>query len=619
MGTFFICLFIFMMQFLWRYVDELVGKGLSVDVMAQFFFYSAMTLIPASLPLAVLLASLISFGNLGEQFELLAMKAAGVPLIRIMRPLWIFVAFICGISFYFQNVAGPAAEVKLWTLIISLKQKSPELDIPEGVFYTEIADYNIYVKSKDRDTGLMRDMMIYNFSDGFENAHIILADSGRMEVTADKSHLLLHLYSGELFENLKQQSRGDKSVPYRRESFKEKHSIIAFNSDLEMVDGGFMEKNERSKNVIQLQNDIDSMRVLQDSVGHAFYQQAMKGVYKKSALKLSKTDSMMMANEPLARYNVDSVYRAMSLIERQKVMKSAEASIAKQNSDLVFKRSSMGDSEKKVRRFASAWHKKFTLALSCLFFFFIGAPLGAIIRKGGLGLPVVISVLFFIVYYIIDTSGYKMARDGYWIVWSGIWMSSAILAPIGIFLSYKANNDSVMFNIDTYLEWLKLLIGIRSKRHLAMKEVVIVDIDYQETLDHLHEHTRKIEEYREAPHNLKLPNYFRLWFSPGQDSKMEEILTELEDMIVHLSNSRHSLVVKQLNAYPMIPIHAHTRPFGRQWLNTILGIFVPLGLFFYIRVWLFRLRLCKDVVLITKVHEQLEQIIVDHDLHRSNK
>lgn len=605
-----------MMQFLWRYVDELVGKGLSVDVMAQFFFYSAMTLIPASLPLAVLLASLISFGNLGEQFELLAMKAAGVPLIRIMRPLWIFVACICGVSFYFQNVAGPDAEVKLWTLIISLKQKSPELDIPEGVFYTEISDYNIYVKSKDRKTGLMRDMMIYNFSDGFENAHIILADSGRMEVTADKSHLLLHLYNGELFENLKQQTARDKTVPYRRESFKEKHTIISFNSDLKMVDGGFMEKNERSKNVVELQNDIDSMRVLQDSVGRTFYQQAMQGVYRKSTLRLSKTDSVLMAKESLSKYDVDSVYRAMSLLERQKVLNRAVSSVANQNSDFQFKRSTIGDSEKSVRRFNAAWHKKYTLALSCLFFFFIGAPLGAIIRKGGLGMPVVISVLFFIVYYIIDTSGYKMARDGHWIVWSGIWMSSAILAPIGIFLSYKANNDSVMFNVDTYLDWLKLLVGIRSKRHLAMKEVVIVDIDYQETLDRLHAHTKMIEEYREAPHNLKLPNYFRLWFSPGQDSKMEDILTELEDIIVYLSNSRHSLVVKQLNAYPVIPIHAHTRPFAMQWLNTLIGIFVPLGIFFYVRVWLFRIRLCKDIQLITKAHEQLEQIIVDHNLNK---
>ena len=200
-GTFFICLFIFMMQFLWRYVDELVGKGLEMSVMAQFFFYSALTLVPVSLPLAVLLASLITFGNFGERYELLAMKAAGISLLKIMRPLVFFVCGLVGVSFYFQNVVGPIAQAKLGTLILSMKQKSPELDIPEGVFYSEIPDYNLKIAKKDRKTGMLYDVLIYNLKDGFENAHIIYADSGRLEMTADKQHLWLHLYSGDLFEN----------------------------------------------------------------------------------------------------------------------------------------------------------------------------------------------------------------------------------------------------------------------------------------------------------------------------------------------------------------------------------------------------------------------------------
>ena len=190
-GTFFICLFIFMMQFLWRYVDELVGKGLEIGVLAQFFFYSALTLIPLSLPLAILLAALMTFGNFGEKYELLSMKAAGIPLLRIIRPLIIFCAMLCGISFYFQNVIAPKAQMKLWTLLVSMKQTSPELDIPEGVFYSDIDGYNIYVKQKDRETGMMKDLLIYNFSEGFENAHIIWAAEGSMEKTEDKQHLFL--------------------------------------------------------------------------------------------------------------------------------------------------------------------------------------------------------------------------------------------------------------------------------------------------------------------------------------------------------------------------------------------------------------------------------------------
>ena len=241
-GTFFICLFIFMMQFLWRYVDELVGKGLEMSVMAQFFFYSALTLVPVSLPLAVLLASLITFGNFGERYELLAMKAAGISLLKIMRPLAFFVCGLVGVSFYFQNVVGPIAQAKLGTLILSMKQKSPELDIPEGVFYSEIKDYNLKVAKKNRKTGMLYDVLIYNMKDGFENAHIIYADSGRLEMTADKQHLWLHLYSGDLFENLKAQSLKSQNVPYRRESFREKHTIIEFNSDFNMVDGDIMGK-----------------------------------------------------------------------------------------------------------------------------------------------------------------------------------------------------------------------------------------------------------------------------------------------------------------------------------------------------------------------------------------
>ena len=235
MGTFFICLFIFMMQFLWKYVDEMVGKGLEMNVLAQFFFYSALTLVPASLPLAILLAALITFGNFGERFELLAMKAAGISLLKIMRPLIIFISIICCVSFYFQNVIGSKAQTKLWTLLVSMKQKSPEVDIPEGVFYDEIDGYNLYVKHKNRKTGMLYDVLIYNFEKGFENAQIIKSDSGRLEMTADKQHLYLHLYSGEQFENLKSQSMNQKNVPYRREAFVEKHAIIEFNSDFDFM------------------------------------------------------------------------------------------------------------------------------------------------------------------------------------------------------------------------------------------------------------------------------------------------------------------------------------------------------------------------------------------------
>lgn len=272
-GTFFICLFIFMMQFLWMHVDDMVGKGLSVGILVQFFYYSALSLVPMSLPLAILLASLITFGNFGERYELLSMKAAGIPLMRILRPLVIFVGCICCLSFYFQNVTGPNSQTKLWTLLMSMRQKSPELDIPEGAFY-RISDYNLYVKKKDPNTGMLYGVMIYNFSDGFENAHIIQADSGRMMVTADKEHLLLHLYSGEQFENLRQQTQLSRNVPYRRESFVEKHSLIEFDSNFNMMDESFMSSQSQSKNMNELSHSIDSMSNRFDSIGRSYYADA---------------------------------------------------------------------------------------------------------------------------------------------------------------------------------------------------------------------------------------------------------------------------------------------------------------------------------------------------------
>lgn len=203
--TFFICLFIILMQFLWRYVDELVGKGIEMPVLAELFFYAAVSMVPMSLPLALLLASLMTFGNLGERLELLAIKAAGVSLLHVMRPLVIVVALIAIGAFFFQNDILPKAQVKMYTLLYSIRQKSPELDIPEGVFYDQINGYNLYVKEKDRKTGMMRDMMIYDLSGGFDNAMVILADSGKLKLTEDKQYLFLTLYSGESFENLKSQ------------------------------------------------------------------------------------------------------------------------------------------------------------------------------------------------------------------------------------------------------------------------------------------------------------------------------------------------------------------------------------------------------------------------------
>ena len=396
-GTFFICLFIFMMQFLWRYVDELVGKGLEINVLAQFFFYSGLTLIPLSLPLAILLAALMTFGNFGERYELLSMKAAGIPLLRIIRPVVLFCVFLGGMSFFFQNIIGPRAQKQLWTLLVSMKQKSPEVDIPEGVFYSDIDGYNIYVKHKDRKTGLLKDILIYNFSDGFENAHIIWAAEGKLELTADKQHLFLHLYNGEQFENLKSQSVISRNVPYRRETFKEKHTLIQFSSEFNMVDGSFLDRRSDIKNMHEISVAIDSLTTHADSVGRSMYSDIMSTTYRGAVL--TPADSVKIKTENIAVINTDSIYNSMTSQEKLKVLTTTENRVKSLSTDWDMKSFLTKDTDNSIRSHRSDWHKKITLSLACIIFFFIGAPLGAIIRKGGLGMPVVISDLCHLLYY----------------------------------------------------------------------------------------------------------------------------------------------------------------------------------------------------------------------------
>lgn len=593
-GTFFICLFIFMMQFLWRYVDELVGKGLEIGVLAQFFFYSGLTLIPLSLPLAILLAALMTFGNFGERYELLSMKAAGIPLLRIIRPLIIFCTFLCCISFYFQDVIAPKAQLKLWQLLVSMKQTSPELDIPEGVFYSDIDGYNIYVKKKDRETGMMKDLLIYNFSDGFENAHIIWAAEGSMEMTEDKQRLFLHLYNGEQFENLKSQSISSKNVPYRRETFREKHIAIEFDGGFNMVDGNLLSDRSDSKSMAQISESIDSLTFNADSVGRTMFSEIKRTTYRESTL--SARDSAQIAEGKVPVFiNIDSLYNAYTLAEKEKALKAASDRTEILANDWKVKSMQMKDADNNIRRHYIDWHKKITLSLSCLIFFFIGAPLGAIIRKGGLGLPVVISVIIFVLYYIIDSGSTRVARSGEMNIILGVWTSTLVLAPMGAFFTYKANKDSVVFNLEMYINFFRWLLGMRPKRHLFKKEVIIEDPDYAKIYSDITDISRRCQEYLDTHRLGSAPNYYRIFFVDGPSNAIAEISEKTETVIEELSNSKDGPILNLLNYYPILSTQAHKSPSDLRWLNIILGICIPVGLFFYFRIWMFGLRLEKDL------------------------
>ena len=612
-GTFFICLFIFMMQFLWRYVDELVGKGLEMSVMAKFFFYSGLTLIPLSLPLAILLAALMTFGNFGERFELLSMKAAGIPLLRIIRPLVICCTILSGISFYFQNVIAPKAQQQLWTLLVSMKQTSPELDIPEGVFYDEIEGYNIYIKSKDRDTGIMKEVLIYNFSDGFENAHIIFATEGKMEMTADKQHLMLHLYSGEQFENLKSQTISSKNVPYRRESFREKHLIIEFDGGFEMVDGSFLSERSDSKNMREISQTIDSLSYKADSTGRAMYTDIKQSTYQ--AKTFTKKDSTQLAEGKIpVSINVDSVFQALTLAEKGKALSTTSERFSTLASDWNMKSIQVVETDKNIRSHETKWHQKITLSLSCLIFFFIGAPLGAIIRKGGLGLPVVISVIIFVLYYIVDSGATRVARSGEMNMVLGVWTSTLVLAPIGTFFTYKSNKDSAVFNPEAYLSFFRWLFGLRTSRHVFKKEVIIEDPDYTRILTDLSGISVQCKDYLEHHALAGAPNYYKVFNNDGHDNAIAGISERLEAVIEELSNSKDGVLLNLLNSYPILSTSAHKSPFSHRWMNIAAGVIIPVGLFYYFRIWHFSKRLYKDLQTICATNGDIQERIKNESL-----
>lgn len=606
-GTFFICLFIFMMQFLWRYVDELVGKGLEIKVLAQFFFLSALTLIPLSLPLSILLAALMTFGNFGERYELLSMKAAGIPLLRIMQPVILFCVLLGLTSFFFQNVVGPKAQKELWTLIVSMKQKSPEVDIPEGVFYSDIDGYNIYVKQKDRETGILKDVLIYNFSDGFENAHIIWAAEGKLELTADKQHLYLHLYNGEQFENLKSQAGLSRNVPYRRETFREKHTLIQFDTQFNMVDGNFLNRRSDIKNMNEISHAIDSLTAYADSLGRSMHSDIMQSTYK--APILSKSDSVKIQEEKLSVINIDSVFNTLTSAEKLKTLSTCENRLSSLSSDWSMKSYLTKETDANIRGHRSDWHKKITLSLACIIFFFIGAPLGAIIRKGGLGMPVVLSVLIFILYYIIDSGATRVAKSGEMNIILGTWMSTLVLAPLGGFLTYKSNKDSVVFNIDVYIAFFRKLLGIRQSRHIFKKEVIIHTPDYADIVNRLEAISGQCQDYANKHKLLGPPNYFQIFTNNEHDDAIREISLQMENLIEELSNSKDNILLNMLNKYPYLSVKAHKSLFDNRWLNLIFGIIVPAGLLVWLNIWRYRVRLDKDLKVILKTNEELENHI----------
>lgn len=611
-GTFFISLFVLMMQFLWKYVDTLIGKGLSMDVLAQFFWYMSLMMVPQALPLAILLSSLITYGNLGESSELTAIKASGISLIQSFRGLIIATVLIALGSFYFQNNIGPDSQKHIAQLLISMKQKSPELEIPEGIFYDGIPQTNLYVEKKDLNTGHLYNIMVYRMTDSYEDQAIILADSGMLQSTAEKKHLILNLWNGEWFENMRSQELGSSaSVPYRRETFTHKKIIMDFDADFNLTDMAGISNKAQTKGIGKILKDKDSLVHVYDSIGKAYYKDAQALYYPIQRLK-PKEYAAVKKRVADKDFNIDSIYNKLRPDERRMIVDRALSDVQQEISDLDFKSMITKDGDNLIRQHEIEIINKYLLALTCIIFFFIGAPLGAIIRKGGLGVPIIISVLVFIIYYILQNTGYRMARAGDWAIWFGESLSPAVLIPTAIFITYKANNDSAVFNIDMYRNMFMRILGLRIRRHISSKEVIIHTPDYAKDADILSNMSESLVEYARKMNLKSPPNIIRTFFVFQPDHEIENISKQLEEVIEDLANTRNKAIMSELNRYPILVTKAHTRPFEKRWMNIVAAVIIPAGLFFYFRMWRFRLRLYRDLKVIKDVNENIIREIRDN-------
>lgn len=562
--TFFIVLFIVLMQFLFMRIDDLVGKGLSISVLGELFFYAAVTMVPTALPLAVLLASLMVFGNLGEKLELTAMKAAGISLFRIMRPLIVFMCFISVGAFFFQNYILPVAQSKMWTLMFSVRQKSPEVEIPEKSFYDEIPGMNLYVDHKNPETGMLYGMIIYDLSRGYGNSRVILADSGKFSFTEDKTKLFLHLHSGEMFENLNDNSMGVGTsgyMPFRRESFTDKQAYFNFDANFNRMDESGIRSQYVGQNISQLRHSIDSIGRRVDSIGSIYAgeltSQRYVGIesrkphvdsagntfYTREAPS-PKLEKAVAATDPV---NLDSVFIKPDRSYEKSYISQALADARRSLQDYEYRALMLTEQAKSMRRHDIEMQRKFTLSFAVLVFFFIGAPLGAIIKKGGIGTPLVISVFLFIIYFIFDNSGYKMARDGKMLVWEGIWLSTVVLTPLGVFFTIKAVDDSAVFNADAYRLFFSRLIGRLPQRSLALKEVIMHPVDPSVALDMLAGLQSRAEAVRADI--MARPRILRRF---GVKS-LRDLREPLNATVDYLSNSTDPVVINLLNKYPFIP------------------------------------------------------------------
>lgn len=450
-ATFFIVLFILVMQFLWKYVDDLIGKGLEWFIVGKLLFFASSSFVPIAIPLAVLLSSLMTFGSMGEYYELTALKSSGISLFRIMRGLLVIVLLICFGSFYFSNSILPVANLKFYSLLYDIRQQKPAMNLKEGIFYNDIEGYSIRANKKDPDNKTIYDVLVYDHTSGRGNDNVLIAKKGEMTMTVDKRYLILKFYDGHQYEELASKGKKKSSYEQTRTTFKEWEKIFDLTDfKLSRTDESLFEGHYEMMNIRQLDEEIDTMK--RAMLAH---KKNLRN-YTEPYFRFAKTKVEILKNYSSEK-NIDTkpFLENFSKSEQKDLIQKTLNSVRTVKGFVSIMVKDLDIQQSNIIQYETEWHRKITLAVACMVFFFIGAPLGAIIRKGGLGLPLVVAVLFFIFQYVLSITGEKFAGERVMTSFQGMWMAIFILTPIGLFLTYKAMHDSSLMNKESYITTFK--------------------------------------------------------------------------------------------------------------------------------------------------------------------
>ncbi len=455
--TFFIVMFVLMMNFVWRYIDELVGKGLSAGIIIELMSYAMVNMIPMGLPLSMLLAAIMTMGNLGENYELLAMKSAGMSLVQITKPLIIVVGIVAVGSFFISNNLVPYSNKKMFSIIYDIRQQKQSLEFQDGLFFNGIDNMSIRVSHQDPETHLLTDVLIYDNRAANGNMNTIVADSGYIRLSDDKKYLLVTLYHGETYEQTRNSQWFTKSA-LRHHTFDLQKQVIPMDGFAMGRSDADMFSNAQTKNINELQHDIDSLEIRVNDATTTSYEPLLKEqIFVRDNTVLPLPDSLQVDKSNYRDLLATDSLPGLPTREKEKVWNQARTLAKNSRNMFAFDESTAKEALNQLYRSKIEWHRKISLPVSILIFFLIGAPLGAIIRRGGLGLPVVVSVIFFVIYYVISLTGEKMAKEGTWDAIYGMWISAFILTPIAIYLTYKATNDSALLDTDWYAGKIKAL------------------------------------------------------------------------------------------------------------------------------------------------------------------